>query len=400
VLSAECGVHATPHSARRTPHEYDHPVPKARLPAVWLTALAVAATLLAVSGYRTRDPDSRAYIAIATRLADVPAAEWIAPQWWGAWGGQGRFLEHPAGAFVLPALLTRAGYPAAQASFVVTLAAQIVSLLVLVSLASRLLPQADARAIAWALLLIPIAFVFRIRANQEYLVLAGVLVSIYGLERARTSAAWAMLAVAGCLFALAVKGVFALVAPIAGGLWLWARRPNPAMAWVALALMIAAIPLATWGYERAYVRVTEESFLEYYLGARTSLAAGAASSLPFPINKIWNMAWYIGRVVWYAAPWSLALVLAGRAGSLESPTRRFVAFSVFATLAAILLVAPRDLRADRYVFPAYFFAASGGVALACARVARIRDLTAQLDRTWPWGPALLWVVLVAGRIWL
>lgn len=370
----------------------------ARLLGVWLTALAVAATLLAVSGYRTRDPDSRAYIAIATRLADVPAAEWIAPQWWGAWGGQGRFLEHPAGAFVLPALLTRAGYPAAQASFVVTLAAQIISLLVLMSLASRLLPQADARAIAWALLLIPIAFVFRVRANQEYLVLAGILVAIYGLERARTSAAWAVLAVAGCLCALLVKGVFALVAPAAGGLWLWARRPNPAPAWVALALMIAAIPLATWGYERAYVRVTGESFLEYYLGARTSLAAGGASGLPFPVNKIWNVMWYIGRVAWYAAPWSLALVVAGRAGPIESTPRRFVAFAALATMAAILLVAPRDLRADRYVFPAYFFAASGGVALACARVPRIHDLAAQLDRLWPWGPALLWLLLVAGRL--
>ena len=375
-------------------------MPKARLLAVWLTALAVAAALLAVSGYRTRDPDSRAYIAIATRLADVPAAEWIAPQWWGAWGGQGRFLEHPAGAFVLPALLTRAGYPAAQASFVVTLAAQIVSMLVLVSLASRLLPPAHARTIAWAVLLIPIAFVFRIRANQEYLVLAGILVSIYGLERARTSGAWAVLAVAGCLGALLVKGVFALVAPVAGALWLWARRPSPAMAWIALALMIAAIPLATWGYERAYVRVTGESFLEYYLGARTSLAAGGASGLPFPVNKIWNVAWYIGRVAWYAAPWSLALVAAIRAGRQESPTRRFVAFSALAAMAAILLVAPRDLRADRYVFPAYFLAASGGVALACAQVPRVRDLAAQLDRSWPWGPALLWLVLVAGRIWL
>jgi hypothetical protein len=375
-------------------------VPKARLLAVWLTALAVAATLLAVSGYRTRDPDSRAYIAIATRLADVPAAEWIAPQWWGAWGGQGRFLEHPAGAFVLPALLARAGYPAAQASFVVTLAAQILSLLVLVSLASRLLPQAHARAIAWGLLLIPVAFVFRVRANQEYLVLAGILVSIYGLERARTSVAWAVVAVAGCVCALLVKGVFALVAPVAGGLWLWARRPNPATAWVALALMSAAIPLATWGYERAYVRVTGESFLEYYLGARTSLAAGGASGLPFPINKIWNVVWYTARVAWYAAPWSLALVMAGRAGWLESPTRRFVAFAILATLAAILLVSPRDLRADRYVFPAYFFAASGGVALACAQVARLRDIAARLDGTWPWGPALLWLVLVAGRVWM
>jgi hypothetical protein len=374
----------------------------ARLLGVWLTALAIAATLLAISGYRTRDPDSRAYIAIATRLSDVPLVEWIAPQWWGAWGGQGRFLEHPAGAFVLPALLTRAGYPAGQASFVVTLAAQIVSLLVLVSLASRLLPQAHARAIAWALLLIPIAFVFRVRANQEYLVLAGVLVSVYGLEQTRTSWPWAVVAVAGCLFALAVKGVFGLVAPMAGALWLAARRPNPARAWIALGLVVALIPPAVWAYEHAYLQVTGESFLEYYLGSRMSLAAGAASSLPFPIDKLWNVGWYLGRGWWYAAPWSLAVVLLFRERplALDVPTQRFTTFGLIAASAALLLVAPRDLRADRYIFPAYFFLASAGVALACAQIPRVRELAAQLDRSWPWGPALLWLMLVAGRIWL
>ena len=369
-----------------------------RLPAVWLTALAIAASLLAASGYRTRDPDSRAYIAIATRLADVPVAQWIAPQWWGAWGGQGRFLEHPAGSFVLPALLTRAGYPAAQASFLVTLAAQVVTLLAMVALASRLLPQAHARALVWALLLIPIAFVFRVRANHEYLVLTGIVVSMYGVERARTSWPWTIVAAAGCLFALAVKGVFGLVAPVAGALWLAARRPNPARAWVVLATVTALIPLAAWTYERAYVHVTGESFFEYYLGARMSLVAGSGSGLPFPLDKIWNVAWYLGRVVWYAAPWSLAWLLLLRAEALDPRLRRFLAFAALAALASVLLVAARDLRADRYVFPAYFFATAGGVAVACARVARVGAVAERLDRTWPWGPAVLWLALVVARI--
>lgn len=369
--------------------------------AAWLVALVAAATLLAATGYRTRDPDSRAYIAITTRLVDEPVNRWIAPQWWGAWAGQGRFLEHPAGTFVPPALLARAGYPVAQSLFVVTLACQVVSVLVLVALASRFLSPAHARAIAWALLLIPIAFVFRIRANQEYLVLAGILVSIYGLERARTSAAWAVVALAGCLFALSVKGIFALVTPVVGALWLWVRRPSPTAAWAALGLMTAAIPLAAWAYEGAYARVTGESFLDYYLGARMSLDAGVASALPFPLDKLWNVLWYAGRLAWYAAPWSLALLLLTRpdaVGQMSVSARRFTTFAMLAALGAILLVAARDLRADRYIFPAYFFAASGGVAVACALLPRISAVAERLDRLWPWGPALLWLALVAGRV--
>jgi hypothetical protein len=374
---------------------------RAQLIGSWLTAFVAAAALLATTGYRTRDPDSRAYIAITTQLVEEPVNRWIAPQWWGAWAGQGRFLEHPAGAFVPAALVARAGYPVAQSLFVVTLACQIVSLLAIVALASRLLPAPHARAIAWALLLIPIAFVFRVRANQEYMVLAGILVSVYGLERARTSVAWIALAVAGCLFALAVKGVFALVAPMAGALWLWVRRPAPGAAWAGLAAVTAAIPLAAWAYEAAYVRVTGESFLAYYLGARISLAAGVASTLPFPLDKLWNVLWYCGRVAWYAAPWSVALLLALVSPQrLERPARRFVAFSLLGAAAAILLVAARDMRADRYIFPAYFLAASGGLTLACAVVPGIGEAAQRLERLWPWGPALLWLLLVAGRVLL
>ncbi len=35
----------------------------------------------------------------------------------------------------------------------------------------------------WTLQLLPIAFVFRIRANHEYPLLAGVVVAVYGIER-------------------------------------------------------------------------------------------------------------------------------------------------------------------------------------------------------------------------
>ena len=156
----------------------------------WLTVLVVAAALLAATGYRTRDPDSRAYITITTHLVDEPVSRWIAPQWWGAFGLQGLFRDHPAGTFVPPALLAKAGYPVAQSLFVVTLACQILALLLMSALASRLRAASQARALVWALQLIPIAFVFRVRANQEYPLLAGVLLAVYGLERARIWWAW------------------------------------------------------------------------------------------------------------------------------------------------------------------------------------------------------------------
>jgi hypothetical protein len=370
----------------------------------WLLALSAAATLLAVTSFTTRDADSRVYITIASKLSSEPVSRWIAPQWWGAWGMQGLFREHPIGTFVLPALLGRAGYPAVQASFVITLTAQIASLLMLVLLASRLVPAYVARSLAWTLQLLPIAFVFRIRANQEYLLLAGLLLAIVGIDRARRKPAWLVPALTGYVYALLVKGVFAFLAPICGALWIAASGQKPGErrtpAWVGIALMIGVTPMVAWEYERLYVAATGQSFLDYYLGPRIALEGSAAGgSLPFPIDKLWNAGWYLGRVAWYAAPWSLLLVaLWRRDQSPNDGRRRWIFYCVVATLATVLLVALRDTKADRYVFPAYFFAAAGGTVLASARWARVQTWTIALDRAWPWGPVVLWFALFLSRL--
>jgi hypothetical protein len=63
-----------------------------------------------------------------------------------------------------------------------------------------------------------------------------------------------------------------------------------------------------------------------------------------------------------------------------------------------MLVALRDTRADRYVFPAYFFAAAGGTVFAITRWTRARQWSLALDRAWPWGPAAFWFVLFLSRL--
>ena len=379
-----------------------------RLPAIawWLVALIGTAVLLAATSFTTRDADSRVYITIASRLSSEPLNRWIAPQWWGAWGMQGLFREHPIGTFVLPALLGRAGYPAIQASFVITLAAQIASLLMFVVLASRLVPPPAARSLVWTLQLLPIAFVFRIRANQEYLLLAGLLLALVGLDRARRRPAWLLVALSGYLYALLVKGVFAFLAPVCGAVWiaLSDRKPGERLlpAWVGIALMIVATPFVAWEYERLYAAATGQSFLDYYLGPRIALEGGVAGSLPFPLDKIWNAGWYLGRVAWYAAPWSLVLAATWwiRRGLEPEGCRRWILYCVLATLATVGLVALRDTKADRYIFPAYFFAAAGGTVLATITWPRIESWTVALDRLWPWGPAALWFALFLSRLML
>jgi hypothetical protein len=371
----------------------------------WVAALLLASTLLVISGFRTHDADSRVYITIATHLADQPVDRWIAPQWWGVWGMQGLYREHPIGTFVPPALLIRAGVPAAQASFIVCLAAQIMCLWLLTALAASRAPVTWARALLWTLQLIPIAFVFRIRANQEYLMLAGFLLALYGTERARQRPAWVGVALIGYLYALSVKGMLALMCPPLCVLWLLTMPRGlrwPVAAWAGVALMLILTPIVAILYERGYAAATGDSFLRYYLGLRLGLEGDGGSGWPFPFNKIWNAGWYAAHVAWYGAPWSM--LLAGGVGlwtawrKVDLETRGWLGFTVLAALAVIAVVASRELRSDRYTFPAYFIAGSGGTVLAPAWWPRCARAVEAIDRLWPWGPAVLWFVLFLTRV--
>ena len=102
-------------------------------------------------------------------------------------------------------------------------------------------------------------------------------------------------------------------------------------------------------YERAYVSVTGDSFLHYYLGLRLGLEGDGGSGWPFPFNKIWNAGWYAAHVAWYGAPWSALLaggvVMWGAWRKADLDTRGWLRFTLLASLAVI--GGPRVLHCGR-----------------------------------------------------
>jgi hypothetical protein len=264
----------------------------------WLAVLVVAAALLAATRYQPPDPDSRAYIDIAARLADQPVSSWVAPEWRGAWEREGLFREHPPGIFLVPALVARAGYPAKQSLLLVNSACQALCLILAAILVARFVPSRLAPLTASLLQLMPVAFVYRIRGNQEYPMLAALLVALYATDRARERWPWALVAVAAFAAGALIKGVFALLFPIICALWLLARRHDGAGAggWAAVAGMVVAAPLLAVGYETAYRAATGESFFDYYLGERVSLEAASETVAGAIARKAYNLAWYSSRL--------------------------------------------------------------------------------------------------------
>jgi hypothetical protein len=383
----------------------------------WLLALAVGWVVLAALDYRARDADSRLYAEMAARMSVAPAAEWMAPDFPPGWYMTGLYREHPVGLFVPAALLARLGYPAGQAAYAANAVYQVLTIVLIQRLASALVPGLEARALGWLIQLIPIAFTFRIRANQEQAVVLCLLVALVGTERARQRPRGAVLIVAGLVGLLLVKGLLAAFGPAVCGLWLLARRRTSGpgdtekAAWWGIAAGVAAMAGATLAYENLYRLVTGESFHAVYLGRQLGAAAVAQSTAGLA-QKAYNGVWYLGRVIWFPFPWSLTLLAAGwttlrakhggetvpdsaagaRAGAL-------FAFGVAALYVGLFSLS--DRRADRYIFPAYYAVGAAGAAAALRAWPRFRRFAERLDR--PWVPAAVWVVtvlvhLLAGRL--
>ncbi len=239
---------------------------------LWSCALAIAASLLVATDYRSRDPDSTLYARLSGELAEQPPSRWIAPEWRGAWNQEGLFREHPAGILLPSVLLIRAGVPAGQAAFIVNMLYQAAVIALVPLVAGVVVNGLESRSLAWILQLLPVSFVYRIRGNQEHPLLMCFLALIYGTHRARTNPWWMLLMVASFCFLVLVKGAFAMFALVGAALWLVVIPAPPGgsnrWAWSGLTAAVVAAALMLAGYEALYVRTTGESFLEFYRTTR------------------------------------------------------------------------------------------------------------------------------------
>jgi hypothetical protein len=373
---------------------------------LWCCAIAVAAALLVAADFRSRDPDSALYARISGELALQPPSRWIAPEWGGAWNQQGLFREHPVGILLPSVLLIRAGVPAAQAAYIANLFYQAAVIALIPLVAVVLMTRAEARALAWVLQLLPVSFVYRIRGNQEHPLLMCFLALLWGTERARTQPAWIVVMVLSFCGLVLVKGAFAMFALVAAVLWLFVV-PSPAQAsdrwaWLGLgAAVLSALAMMT-AYEAIYVRTTGDSFLEFYRSTRLGQSIQLTDPRVIP-HALVNVGWYAIRLAWFAAPWSLAafavigvwlrtLTQGTTQRVFTSSSARGIAWAVLTTCVFVAVLSPALVRAERFVFPAYFIVAAVGfvaVARGHAGVGRLVERTAGM----PSLPVAVWLLM-------
>jgi len=375
----------------------------------WLAAFLVVAALLIWTGFESNDPDSSLYAAIAERLAERPPSEWIVPSWWGLWNGAGLFREHPAGVMVPSAALGAMGLPARQAAYVLGVLYGLVALLLVGRLVAGLTSREEGR---WALVLLqlmPVAFVFRIRANHEYPMLLCLLVALVGIDGVRRSWRWLPVLPLALTAAMLIKGVFVVLVLLAAVLWILTNPTREPGHWhrpaVACLVGFGAMALTVLAYDRAYERVAGEPFWSPYW-QRQLAPLTIATPLDGGAVLLDHIVFYVSLIAWHPAPWSLALVLAlwrpgrllERWRALGVGERRSLAFALAFAAAAVLLLSPSSRFAERYAFSATYAVATAGVVVALRGWPWLRTGMERLDRAIPALPVVVWLTLILLRL--
>jgi hypothetical protein len=286
---------------------------------------------------------------------------------------------------------------------------QAAALLLVVAVARLVMREADARALAWVLQLLPVSFVYRVRGNQEHPLLVCFLALIYATHRARSNPIWIALMVAAFCWLALIKGAFAMFAFVAAALWIAvvpaAEGGANRRAWLGLIAAAVAAAVLFAVYEAAYVRVTGESFLAFYRSTRLGESMDLSDPRIVP-HILRNIVWYVLRLAWFAAPWSLVafavwggLIAAPRRAleSLNRPGTRPAIWVLATTMAFVVVLSPANVRAERFIFPMYFAAGALGFAAASLRWPSIERTAARTAHLW-WLPAVTWFVLFLASI--
>jgi len=373
---------------------------------VWASVLVIAAILLMLVKVRAVDPDSSLHIGLVVHLSKLPVSRWIAPEWWGLWGFDGLYREHFVGILILPLILSRLGFPASQAPFLANAIYQVLTLLIAQRVAAAVVPVTSSRSLSWMLQLIAIAFTYRVRANHEQAVVLLFLMGLWAIEKCRKDARWIGLLAFSAIAALLVKGVFVIWIFIGCGAWLLIvnndgipnRFQRDRRAWIGLLISFLLVLVVTASYELLYRHTTQESFLLTYFQRQIGAAVEAKGSSAV-LQKLSNLVFYSGRLLWFSFPGSVPVLTAiwnrKKLESVAVQARQGFTFSIVVSLLYVVLLSVSDRRADRYIFPAYYTFAAGGMIAAAYQWAWVRKLAESWDRYHHVLTPLLWLVLFA-----
>jgi hypothetical protein len=190
-----------------------------------------------------------------------------------------------------------------------------------------------------------------------------VIAGIYGLVRSEESWKFKAIFIVSLIFAFFVKGTFAFILTILALVyWIVFLRNRRTLMFIVLANLFALGVMFL--FELWYRQITDGiGFWVNYINLQSSRGDITAFN---PLRKIYNLIWYLGRAIWFSAPWIFFIfygVYKWRKEKVSLLKDKLFKLSVISAGCIIFWFSLFDRKADRYIFPAYSFLVLAGVWL-------------------------------------
>jgi 4-amino-4-deoxy-L-arabinose transferase-like glycosyltransferase len=321
----------------------------------------ILCVFVSVFPYEIHDADSSAYSSIARKLAYKPLTTWCAPDWGGHGYNYGLFQEHPPGVLWITALFIRIGIPEGSAAFCANFLYIFLSFYFIYLLVSYF----GGSVLGWGAVLAyaftPVFLQYLIRANLEHPLNLAVIAGIYGLVRAEESWKYKAIFAAALVFAFLVKGILAFILSILALVyWMVFSRSRKTLLFIVLANLFALGTMVL--FELWYRQITGGiGFWANYINLQFSRGVLTGFN---PFRKIYNLIWYLGRAIWFPAPWVFFIfygIYKWKKENIPVLKDMFFKLSVISATCILFWFSLFDRKADRYIFPAYTFLVLAGV---------------------------------------
>jgi hypothetical protein len=210
--------------------------------------------------------------------------------------------------------------------------------------------------------------------------------------------------------ALLIKGVFVALIIIGAGWWALVnpRRVEGSIVRpiVAGAVSVAVLAAVALGYDAWYQHITGEEYWRPYWDVQLGQVS-VSTPVDGGSTLLQHIGFYLVRLAWHPAPWSLALIaaawryrtsLAVTWRAIPAPARGGLVFALGYAALLILTLSPSSRVAERYIFSATYAIATAGIVVACRSFNGLSQTLAKFDRRVPALPALLWFALIIIRL--
>jgi 4-amino-4-deoxy-L-arabinose transferase-like glycosyltransferase len=336
---------------------------------LWFLVLIIFALIVTLVDYEFNDPDSRLYSKLAQQLSEKPIGSWIAPRWVAYSGTETYFREHPSGVIWVSAALIRSGAPKEQASAIANFLYILITFLFIFKIGRTIKENATGWAMVLASFLMPASFLYIVRGNLEPPLTMAVVIGVYSLVKCKESWIYGVCYAVALVLAVFFKGLQGGFVGIIGVLY-WLTISQDKRHFYVL-VGSAVVLLSTMGvYEILYQSQTGEEFWLANFGIQAVTAVETNSLWQKPYNLIW----YLVRVLYFALPWTVFLLLGVRNSDERSyipKDKRFLWLLACVGL-LILIMSLFDRRADRYIYPSYILMGMAGGWYVSGRFQRVK----------------------------